>query len=147
PEMPLSTPRVAHRLARRFAVNVEEHRVLLRRIEVRRLETPGVELDAVADVDAKEFARGPFEHCQLLAQLLVLRENFERLVIRQRDDLRHRRLVECRERVNRGFATRRDLIRVRTGDSRRLDANRGLAIETGGIEITLRWPTGRRDEV
>src|SRR6266550_3717226 len=57
PEIVLPAPRIRDRLGARAPVHVEEHGIARRRIEIRRLDEPGVELDAAADVDLPELAR------------------------------------------------------------------------------------------
>src|SRR2546429_7298717 len=54
PQIVRTAPAVRHRLRTRAAVDTEEHRIACGGIEIRRSDEPGVELDAVADVDFPE---------------------------------------------------------------------------------------------
>ena len=58
PEHPRATPPVEHCLSGGLAVDEEQHRVLARRIEIRRVEHPGVELQPRLDLYPDEFHRG-----------------------------------------------------------------------------------------
>ena len=83
PEPAAAAVCVAHRLVRRLAVHVEQHRILLRRVEVGRLHHPRVELDAAADVDLQELDRPLLECRELRLERVVVDERARDLVRRQ----------------------------------------------------------------
>ena len=64
-------PMVQDRLHAGLAVDVDQQGVFPRWIEVRRLDAPGVELHAAADIDAEELAGHAF-NCFNLARTSAL---------------------------------------------------------------------------
>ena len=83
PELAGSAPLVFHRLPSRFAVNMHDERVFLRAVELRRQHAPAVDFDAVTHRNPEELRGGNFQGGQLLADLLVVGQHPNRLVVGQ----------------------------------------------------------------
>ena len=114
-----AAPRIVHRLPRRLAVDVRDERILLRRIEGRRLDHVAIELDAVADIDAEELRRRIQQRLHLRGDRRRIGQRAHRLVARQLDHLGDRRLLELRIGVERQLAVRRDVVAMRARLTRR----------------------------
>ncbi len=148
PQIVAARPLVDHRLPRRLAVHVEQHRILLRRIEVRRGHHPRIEQRAVARGHAHELHLPPRERRELRAQLGIVRQRPHHRMTRQPHDLVHRRRCERRVRVQRELCARRHLILMRPNlPHRRHTLGLPRSIEPRAIEIELRRRIRRRREV
>ena len=87
PELAGSAPLVLHGLSGRFAVNMHEEGVFLRAVEFRRQHAPAVDFNAVTHRNPEELRGGNFQGGQLLADLLVVGQHPNRLVVGQGNEL------------------------------------------------------------
>ena len=91
-----SGPSINNRLAGRLSVNVKEQGILLRRVEIGRLDAPGVQQYAIANIYTKEFCRTLLQLIQLGSKFRVVCQDLYGLVLRQANQLGNRRPVEGR---------------------------------------------------
>ena len=143
-----TAPRVVDRLPRRLAVDVRDEGILLRRVEGRRLQHVAIELNAFADVDAEELRRRIEQRLHLRHHRGRVGQRAHRLVARQLDHLRQRRLLELRVGVERQLAVRRHVVAMRARlIGRRHALGRAAPVEFRSIEIPLAGIVRRGAEV
>ncbi len=143
-----AAPRIVDRLPRRLAVDVRDERILLRRVERRRLQHVAIELHALADVDAEELRRRIEQRLHLGDHRGRIGQRAHRLVARQLDHLRQRRLLELRVGVERQLAVRRHVVAMRARLIGRRDAlGRAAAVELRSIQIALAGIVRRGAEI
>ena len=99
PELAGSAPLVFHRLPSRFAVNMHDERVFFCTVELRRQHAPAVNFNAVSHRNPEELRGGNLQGGQLLADLLVVGQHPNRLVVGQGNELGLGRHGEGRHRV------------------------------------------------
>ena len=145
--MALAAPGVLDRRARGLSVNVDEQRVLFRRIEVRRLDAPRVELDAFRNPHAEELGGRTRQRGDPFLELLVLLQHADLLVVRQRDELGDRRLAKRRPRVEGPSPVGGGLIRMGARPTRGRETLEVASVEPAPVEVALRRGIGRCDEV
>ena len=83
--------------AGRLAVDVHQHRILLRRVEVARLDHPSVEFDVVGDFHFEEVRLGGVNGLGFFGELVIVFQRSQRLVVGKADDLDARRADEAGE--------------------------------------------------
>ena len=143
-----AAPRIVDRLPRRLAVDVRDERIFLRRVEGRRLQHVAIELNAFADVDAEELRRRIEQRLHLRDHRGRIGQRAHRLVARQLDHLRQRRLLELRVGVERQLAVRRHVVAMRARlIGRRHALGRAAAVELRSIQVALAGVVRRGAEV
>ncbi len=148
PQSITTTPTIHHRLAPRFAVNIEQHRITFLRIEVGRLHHPTVELHTLADVDFEELRRRLLQLRDAFLSLFVIDQRSRHAVLRQTHHFRHRNFVEARVNMNRDLAARRDVVTMHTGNTRRRQSFfPSAALNANAIQVTLRCVFRRSKKV
>ena len=64
PEITAATPVIPHRRTGRFAINMEQHRVLFPGIKVIRFDLISIQLHTRFDLHAEKFHRPAFQGCE-----------------------------------------------------------------------------------
>src|SRR5439155_6429378 len=91
PEIVLPAPGVRDRLRSGPAIDIKKDGIAGRRIEIRRLDEPGVELDAAADVDLTELGRAEPQTGDFRFERGVVHDRADQMNLRQAHE-RPRRL-------------------------------------------------------
>ena len=112
------------------------------RVRLRRPDTPRVESDSAADLNAEELGRGLLEGGDFFAELGVVAQDAHDAVVGQVDECHDRRRVEIGIRVDRPLRVRRNIIRVPAGLSSRRKALGRAAGEARPVEVALRGVGG-----
>ena len=142
-----AAPVVQHGLSGRLAIDIHQHRILLRGIKIARLDHPGVHHHAAADVELEELGGPREEWLEPGGQSGVVLQHADAPVFRQLHQIGHRRLVEGGIGVERPTAVGRKHIAVRAGLIRRRQPfGRAGSIEARAVKVALRR-VGRRGEV
>ncbi len=143
-----TAPAVGDGLGGRLAVDVHEHRILLRWIERRRLDEVSVDRDAFPSVHFEELDRRIEQRRDLRFGSGAVASRSNDFVIWQGHELAQTWIVEAGEAVKGELAVRRDVVRVGAGKRLRGHANRiGRTVERRPIQVALRRVLRRRDEV
>ena len=122
--------------------------ILLRRVEGRRLQHVAIELHAFADVDAEELRGRIEQRLHFRDHRRRIGQRAHRLVTRQLDHLRQRRLLELRVGMERQLAVRRHVVAMCARLIGRRDAlGRAAAIELRSIQISLAGVVRRGAEI
>src|SRR5206468_7316387 len=99
-----------------------------RRVEIRRLDECGVELDAVADVDLPELRRTKAQRAEFRLERRVVHQRPEHPILRQPEERDRRRHAEPRVGMDREATGRRQGVVVPAGLSLWCDALDGSAL-------------------
>ena len=91
-------------------------------IEIRRLQHPGVESDAFADIHFEEFGGGRDERSDSRAKCGVIFEHAGAIDARELDEIGDRREVRARVGVERPVRVGRDVVTMSAGGSGGTDA-------------------------
>src|SRR5207237_8106654 len=94
PQIVRTAPTIRHGLRARAAINGKEYGIACRRIEIRRADEPGVELDAIADVDFPELHRAQLEAGDFRLQAGVVDQRAQRPIVRETHERYGRRHAE-----------------------------------------------------
>ena len=116
------------------------------RVRLRRPDTPRVESDSAADLNAEELGRGLLEGSDFFAELRVVREHAHDAVVGQVDECHDRRGREIRVGVDRPLCVGGNIIRVPAGLTSGRKALGRAAVEARPVEVALRG-VGRRGGV
>ena len=130
-------PAIHGRLSGRFAVHVNEERILFRTIQLWRQHGVGVHLHAPTDIDLEKLALRLRQRLHFGTQRFVVFEHAHRLVGGQLDQLRNRRRLDARKCVNRPLGIRRDTVAMRPTLLRRRQALEPFAVEANAIEVSF----------
>ena len=112
-EHAVATPAVHNRLVRRFAVNENNHRVLLHGVELGRLEHPTVECHSFTNAHGEELRRMREHRRQSGRQRRRVAHPPERSVRGEIDDVHRRRFVDARVGMERACGVRCGVVAVR----------------------------------
>ena len=143
-----ASPIVEDRLAVRLAVHKHEDRVLLRRVEIARLDHPRIHHDPVSNVELQELGGLRNQWADSTATLGIVFQDTHRAMLRKFHEIDHRRRVERRMRMERPLAIGREVVSV----SPRLVCGShslgiALSIQSNAIEVALRGVIRRREKV
>src|SRR5262249_26151047 len=137
PELTLAPPNIKNVLARRFAIDMKQDGEFLVRIEVRRAQTPAVQQDVRADVDAEELTARLAEGIKFLSQFLVVLQHPHGLVLGQSDQLDDRRPGKGGVGVDSPLRVWGNLIAMRARLIRWCETLRSTPIQGHAIEVAL----------
>jgi hypothetical protein len=99
PEVAVAAPVVLDGLAGRLAVDVDDERVFLGRVEIGRQDPPAVDLDALADVELEKLGPLPSQGLDLGLEACVGGQGPDSPAVGQPDELGHGRQIEPAEGV------------------------------------------------
>jgi hypothetical protein len=126
-------------LSGRLAIDVHEHRILLRRIKIAWLDHPRIHHHAAADVELEELGRPHDERLDPGGSSGVVLHDAHAPVFRQLHQVSDRRLVKGGISVERPAAVGRKRIIVRAGLVRwRQALGRAGSIQARAVKIALR---------